>query len=337
MKRPVQQSRVLSRRALLLGGVAAVTACSGPIADVGEPAVKVTSTPAPTAPPTPALYEPPAGEQLPKFKRLAGRFAQTLATYDASGRPAPPQRPPDYIGSEPALAAAAAPLILSDRWSRAEVEFVQYGGLTPVSPAATSGVAMVVLRQVLQSRDGDSLVVRRTLDLRLRQQQGAWRVTELASAGGPPVSPPARLPTAARQVLDDRRIDLPDSARWDIYSGQISEHLLRVMLRLADVTPLRATVLKTGHPQRVVDGRTAAPVSAHWSGRAVDINALGVVPIADSPPALVRSVVEAAGALQEVAQIGAPPGLDLDGGGRRWFTNLVHADHLHVAVRDLST
>lgn len=327
---------LLSRRALILSGAALLAGCatdsvrksSGPERPRGP-----TPTPTPTPPPTPALYQAPAGEALPKFKETAGRFAQQLATYDVSDQQPVPAPTGDYVGAAPELATAAAPLLLSGRWSRAEVEFVQYGGLTPVSPQATSGVAMVVLRQSLQTRNGETSVVRRTLDVRLRQQGGAWRIESLASAGGAAVERPADLAGPAQQVLDDGRIDLPDSARWDLYSGQISADLLRVMLRLAEVAPLRVTVLKTGHPERVVDGRTSPPVSAHWLGRAVDIHSLGGVPVAVAQPDVVRSVVAAAGAAQEVSQIGAPPGFDLDGGRRRWFTNLVHADHLHIAVR----
>lgn len=144
---------------------------------------------------------------------------------------------------------------------------------------------------------------------------------------------PAQLIELGQRVLDDRRIDLPDSARWDVHAGQVDGQLLSVLLRLAEVTPLRATVLKTGHPLNVVDGRSAAPRSAHADGRAVDINALAGAAVGLGDPAVLRRVVEAAGASAEVAQIGVPAGLDLDAGARRYFTNLVHADHLHVAVR----
>lgn len=97
-------------------------------------------------------------------------------------------------------------------------------------------------------------------------------------------------------------------------------------------------MLKTGHPERVLDGRTAAPVSAHWLGRAVDLNAVGGIPVAAVTVADLRRFVEAAGALPEVAQVGAPEGLDRDGGGsRRFFATLVHADHLHVAVKAAAT
>lgn len=323
---------VLSRRALILGGAVLLTGCArsgqNPNATAGASASS-TSTP----PPTPALYLAPADDALPNFKQVAGRFAQGLATYGPSVRPSATAPPADYLGGSAELARAAAPLFMADRWSRAEVEFVQYGGLTPVSPRATSGVAMVVLRQILQTRSGEATTVRRTLDVRLLQRSGVWHIEALASAGGQPAERPAELAAPANQVLDDDRIDLPDSARWDIFSGQISPALLHVMLRLADIAPFRTTVLKTGHPERVVDGRASPPVSAHWRGQAVDIHTLGGLPVAEAPAALVRAVVETAGAVEEVSQVGAPPGFDLDAGGRRWFANLVHADHLHIAVR----
>ena len=328
----------MSRRALLLAGAVALTGCStdpglgrsgpGRRTHDGDPS----NRPKPP-PPAPAAYQAPAGDALPDFKQVAGSFAQAIATYDAVNGAPQPLATTGYIGTSRQLAAAAAPLRTPGRWSRAEVEFVQYGGLTPVSPDATSGVAMVVLRQVLQDQTGAMTIVRRTLDLRLQLDSGIWQIEELASAGGNPLARPQQLSVPAQRLLDDKRVDLPDSARWDIYSGQIADELLSAMLRLADVARYRATVLKTGHPERVVDGRASAPVSAHFRGRAVDIYALDDVPVADAPPELIRSVMQTSGSIASVSQVGGPEGFDFDAGGRRYLTNLVHADHLHVAVR----
>ena len=323
----------MSRRALLLAGAVALTGCSTDPGPGGRPPEGDSTNRPKPPPPAPAAYQAPAGDALPDFKQIAGRFAQAIATYDAVDGPPQPLPTTGYVGTSQELAAAAAPLRTPGRWSRAEVEFVQYGGLTPVSPEAKSGVAMVVLRQVLQDRTGATTIVRRTLDLRLQQDGGSWQVEELASAGGSPLARPQQLSVPAQRLLDDKRVDLPDSARWDIYSGQIAEDLLSVMLRLADVARLRATVLKTGHPERVVDGRASAPVSAHWRGRAVDIYALDDVPIAAAAPEAIRSVMQTAGSIASVSQVGGPEGFDFDAGGRRYITNLVHADHLHVAVR----
>lgn len=336
-------SRGISRRALLLAGASVLTGCAedrgpGPRTLGRDRANRPKPPPPPSpSPPAPAPYQAPVGDALPNFKQVAGRFAQALATYDAAADAPRPLPSAGYVGTPQELDTAAAPLRAAGRFSRAEVEFVQYGGLTPVSPQATSGVAMVVLRQVLQDEAGETSIVRRTLDVRLRQEAGIWQVERLASAGGTPIGRPTQLSMPAQRVLDDARIDLPDSARWDIYSGQISEDLLRVMLRLADVTRLRATVLKTGHPERVVDGRTSAPVSAHWRGRAVDIYGLDDVPVAEAAPAVIRSVMQTAGSIAAVSQVGGPEGFDFDARGRRYLTNLVHADHLHVAVKGLAS
>lgn len=328
---------LVSRRALLLGGVAALAGCADTPRTGAERRAQSSPRPplpSPARPPTPPPYVPPPGDALPNFKLTAGRFAQSLGTYEAGRGPLAAGAPAGFVGSPSELSAAAAPMVQQDVWSRGEIEFVQYGGLTPVSANARSGVAMVVMRQVLHSTSGDTTVVRRVLDVRLVQQQGAWRVEALASAGGSPLPPPVGLPAASESLLRDDRVDLPDSARWDLYSGQISVALVEVLSILKDVAPFRATVLRTGHPERVVDGRAAAPVSAHWLGRAVDLNALNGVPIASAATPDLRRFIEAAGALPQVAQIGAPVGLDLDGrGSRRYFSNLVHADHLHIAVK----
>ncbi len=73
----------------------------------------------------------------------------------------------------------------------------------------------------------------------------------------------------ARAVLDDPRIDLPDSARWDILAGEVSPALLRLMSRAADEAAVR--------------------IGSPWA---------------------------------------------LDGLGGRSFTDVVHQDHLHIAVRE---
>lgn len=78
-------------------------------------------------------------------------------------------------------------------------------------------------------------------------------------------------------------------------------------------------------------------MSAHWLGRAVDIHIIGGVPVAVASDADVRRFVEAAGAMTQVSQVGAPVGFDLDAWRERDFTNLVHDDHLHIAVKDPAT
>lgn len=321
---------------MLLGGASLLVGCSGdpepalPSGSATGGAGGPLSTSQPSQPPAPPLYAAPPGTELIEFKEAAGRFAQAVATADL-GEPFVP--PVGYAGGAGELSEAATRLRPPGLWARSEAEFVQYGGLTPVSVDAASGVAIVVLRQILTSPEGGSSTVRRTLDLRLHRDGGSWQVASLASVGGDLVEPPAQLSAAAREVVSHERIDLTDTSRWDIYSGQVSAPLLATLLQLAKVARLDVTVLKTGHPRTVVDGRAAPPVSAHFLGNAVDINSLDGIPIAQSAPAIVRAVVAAANNSAVVDQVGVPTGFDLDGRGRRTFSNLVHADHLHVAVR----
>jgi hypothetical protein len=325
----------LSRRSVLLAGLGLLSGCGvdGPAGNEPStrPAQPRRSPAPPSPPPTPALYTAPADDALPRFKQTAGRFAQALATYDPEVRGI--AVPPAYVGEAADLVLAVTPLRRVGFWSRAEAEFVQYGGLRPVSARATLGAALVVLRQTLQSPDGEISVRRRTFDLRLRQHGGTWAVEQVASVGGYPAELPSALSAAARAVLNDQRIDLPDTARWDIYSGQTSAGLLSVMTGLADVAAFRVTVLKTGHPQQVIDNRTAPRLSAHSFGRAVDINAVAGTTVAQTPAVTLGRFVTAAAGRTEVHQVGAPDGYDRDGRGRRTYTNLVHADHLHIAVK----
>lgn len=321
----------LTRRGLLVGGALTLAGCA-----IGREAVGPSDEPSPLVPPSPeppppaAPYVAPTDGPLPAMKTAAGRFVQSLATFDiAVGAPG---APPGYAGL-PGLVRVAAPLAAADRWSRGRIDVVQFGGLSPVSAAARSGVCLVVLRQELFAPDGTSRTVRRTADVRMRlRADGAWRVEELASVGGAAVPAGRTVGAAARSVLDDRRITMPDTARWDILAGRIAVDLLVVLEQLADVAAVGISVLKSGHPRLVVDGRQRPPVSSHFKGRAADVYALDGVPVSRVPAAKLRRVVDAIVSMPQVRQLGAPPGYDVDGPSGRVFSNLVHSDHLHIAV-----
>lgn len=321
----------LTRRGLLVGGALTLAGCA-----IGRKAVEPLTgqsplpSPSPEPPPPAAPYAAPPDDPLPAMKTAAGRFVQALATFDISV--GAPVAPPGYAGL-PGLIRASAPLAAADRWSRGRIDVVQIGGLSPVSPGARSGVCLVVLRQELFAPDGSRRTVRRTADVRMRRRaDGAWRVEELASVGGAPVPAGRAVSAAARSVLDNPRIVMPDTARWDILAGRIAVDLLVVLAQLADVAALDVSVLKSGHPRLVVDGRARPPVSSHYYGRAVDIGAIDGVPVRRAPRAQLRKVVDAIVAMPQVQQLGAPDGYDVDGRSRRVFSNLVHADHLHIAV-----
>lgn len=216
--------------------------------------------------------------------------------------------------------------------SNGEIVYPQVGGLLPLGPGATSAVMMVVVRQQLLTPGRSVYEVVRTFDVRLAVENGSWKVAELASVGGEPVDRPADLDPRAVRVLDHGQLDLPDTAVWDIHAGRISFGLLDLLAGLADVvSPVSVAVLQTGHPVNVFG---TDRVSKHAEGRAVDIWRVGGQPVvtvgAATGPA--AEALRRAFADPRLGQAGSPEGSDLDGPGRRSFNDLVHKDHLHLAV-----
>lgn len=287
-----------------------------------------TDDPAPSSPPAPVPAEPTSlseGEVYPNAKRLASSIAQAITTYD----PDQDRRTAlaDLVPAEavPALLDSATDLHHPDGWSRGRVVYAQLGGVTPERVSV-----MVVTEQQTGSTDGERSETR-TLDVRLQLENGEWVFDRLASVGGEaPTSAPPPGPEA-RAVLEDPRIELPDSARWDIFAGEISTQLLRLMARAADQAPYGVVVLSTGHPYEIFGTDRQ---SDHTRGEAVDIYRVGDARVIDdrqdgsTTHEFVRWFYEQ----PEVARIGSP--WALDGYGGRSFTDVVHEDHLHVAVAD---
>jgi len=338
----------LSRRSLLAGAVAGVVvACTGDRGADGQGgngprAAAPPGTASPTGPagatpsPPPPPYQPAPGEALLEAKRLAGRVAVALTSY-AAGEPADAVvaralAPTLVPGSAPAVAvpadvaAVAAPLLVPAARSVGRVVYPQLGG----ESRAQDRCAVLVVTEQRLLRDGAEEVVTRTLDVRLRTGSGgAWAVEGLASAGGDPVARPPDLPPEAAAVLDDPRIALPDTARWDIAAGRVDARLLAAMRAMAGMFPYAVTCLVSGHPQRVFDTERT---SNHTGGRAVDVWRVADLPVVAQPgpdtPA--RRMQQALFDLGEVQELGGP--WDLDGAGGRSFTDrIVHHDHLHVA------
>jgi len=334
---PLDRRSVLRLAALSLLAAGCRGAADNPMVVVPSDA---SPAPAPTRPRAgeslqpAARYAPLSGEQLPNLKQVAADFVQTLATH-ARG-----QRPEDLLTAVgdllvPGFAVdaalrAAAPL-LAEQVAVGEVVYPQLSGLLPLGPGAQQAGVMVVVRQRLLTSGGSTSQVVRVCDVRLTVVQGEWRVSELVSAGGEPVDRPAGLDPAVAEVLDDPRIELPDTCRWDVHSGGVSADLLAVLAAAAAVAPVAVTVLRTGHPPNVFG---TSRISNHTEGRAVDLWRVGGEPVvgtgATAGPA--RSVLTAAAADRRTRQTGSPVGSDLDGPGRRSFTDLVHHDHLHLAV-----
>lgn len=263
-----------------------------------------------------------ANETHAELKQAAIEAALTLTGYEAS----------DTLEDIAArlLSDGAAPLTAVEgslhhpgSWSRGTVIYPQLGGLTP-----TRASVMVVVAQQIGSPDGERLETR-TLDVRVRREAGQWRFDYLASAGGEPVPSPVSLPPEALAVLDNPRIALPDSARWDILAGRVSPFLLRVLARTAERTPISIVTFSSGHPWEVFGTDRQ---SDHSRGLAADIYSTGGVHVIDD-----HAVDSPTHALTvwlhgqpELARIGSP--WEMDDLGVISFTDALHQDHIHIAV-----
>lgn len=271
-------------------------------------------------PPVVAPYVPLRDEVTPNGKALAARVAQEALTYSRG------ERPKAIVNRLRKFGAPVTPGVVIpgyDRESRswARTIYPQMSGLTSDSMGA-----MVLTRQTLEDADGELTSVTRVVDVRLKLVNGAWRLDELASVGGRPPREKVALSGAAQRVLANERIDLPDSSRWDICRGEVSESVLEALERAAAIAPLRVAVLKTGHPPNV--WATDNP-SAHSEGLAADVWAVRGTPVLEQ-----REVGSPAYAMAETffsngaVQVGSPWTFTTD--GFQTFTDEVHQDHLHV-------
>lgn len=293
---------------------------------------KPSPTPPALAPPQP--YVPLAQEPLPQSKQVAADFVLAITTRTRG------QQPADAFAAAAAFTgtgfqgdralAIAAPLFI-EPVSAGDIVYPQFAGLSPLTADARRAAIMVVVRQRILTPAGTSTQTVRVCDVRLEVQEGSWRVVELASIGGEPVDRPAGLDPRAVRVLDDARIELPDTARWDVHAGRISLDLLDVLAVAAASAPVAVTVLRSGHPPNVF---ATTRISNHTQGKAVDVWRIGGQPVVATGAATgpARAVLDAALGDRRLRQAGSPEGSDLDGAKRRSFTDLVHSDHLHLAV-----
>lgn len=276
----------------------------------------------------PEPYEPVEGEVRPNAKRLAARVAEQLTTYEVGDTP-------DDVVAQVAggrlaeeLRVDAEALLHEDAWSRGRVVYPQLGGMLEDETSV-----MVVVEQIVGLADGAVHEVVRTLDVRLGLHEGSWVLEELASAGGEPVPRPADLSEEAVDVLEDDRIDLPDTAVWDIHRGSVDEALLTLMARMAEHAPYGVIVLDTGHPFEVFGTDRQ---SKHTMGQAVDIHRLepdGPLVVDDRRDgSATHRLVQWLYEQPELSEVGSP--WALDGFGGRSFTDPLHQDHLHVGVAE---
>lgn len=255
------------------------------------------------------------------MKQLASDVLQSIGTYEMGGGTVAAATDRLAGRGSSAVVEAAAPLLLPAAASSVEIVYPQLGGLTQ-----TDASVMVVFRHRILVA-GEEEVEVRTADVRLVRADAGWSVSTIASLGGNPVSVVALSP-AAQAVLSSDRLELPDSARWDVEAGRIDDRVLDLLARLAVDHSLSVTVLATGHPHNVF---ATESVSNHTVGRGVDVWAVDGVPVVSQrdPTGPLHALV--AQLLAEgVTELGSP--WDLDGpGGRASFTNTVHQDHLHLA------
>lgn len=280
------------------------------------------STTTTSAPPPPYLL--PDDEVEPDLKIAAVRFVEALLSYGPSSDPLGEAVSRLAAGAfDPALGAAAAPLLVAEATSEVVVLYPQLGGLEPNEAAV-----MVVAEHRLIPADCCPSSIVRTLDVRLTRHEAGWAVTGLESVGGqPPVESSGAASDLAQQVLSDVSIRLPDSARWDIEAGLVADEILLLLLDLSAAGhALDVTSFASGHPVNVF-GRPF--VSNHTRGRAVDIWAVDGERVTGSVLGSgAQRVVERSLAFG-ATEVGSP--WDPDGPGGAAFTNALHADHLHLA------
>jgi hypothetical protein len=283
-----------------------------------------TTAPATTvaAPPREARYVVPEGEVEREAKQLAADIAYALTTYEQSDDPTARFSSIAGAAGVDLLAEAGEPLTHRGRWSRGQVVYPQLGGLTNERTSV-----MVVTRQTVGSGSEPEFSVVRTLDIRLIMGEADWEFDALASAGGAFGS--VEDLELAHAVAADPRIEMPDSARLDILGGEVSPVLLELMSDLADISPYGVTVMATGHPYHVFETNR---VSHHTGGRAIDIFRVGDRHVIDDRDggSATRVLVQRLWEDPRVVQVGSP--WDIDGGPGRSFANVVHQDHIHVAV-----
>lgn len=306
---------------ILVAALAGACTTSGPDSSSGSSVTTTTSAPPVTTTSTttlPTPWAPASGaEPAPEVKIAATRALQVLATYDTGAGTLDAARERlRAAGLEPGLADGAAGILDASAPGMVEIVYPQLGGLEP-----NEASVMVIARFVGAS------TVTRTVDVRLALGPTGWRAAAIASVGGEPPAPPDPS-LAALALLHEPRVDLPDSARWDLERGFVDDRVVELVRSLAVDHRLHVTVFGSGHPTNVFG---TDRVSNHTAGRGVDIWSIDGRPVAElrEEPVIVE-IIERARA-EGATEIGAP--IDTDGPGGIVFTNTVHHDHLHLAFR----
>jgi hypothetical protein len=302
---------------------------------VGDPAEPVDEVPTISTepPPHPEPFEPTVNEVQPDAKRMGGLVAHLITNYEADSSLA------DVLATLPPGSSQIEGLVAEvelvhhpGMWSRGAVEYVQLGG--HLNGRISN---FVVIRQDI-GVEGSSEPERtetRAMEVHLaRGETGEWTLETIASAGGVPAERPVDLSEVAAGVVDHERIDLPDTAAWDIYRGFIDRQLLEVMLDIAERTPYSVVVLQTGHSYNVFG---TDRVSNHSVGRAVDIYKLDTELMVDSHATWSDSYAlsEWIVSRYDIREFGSP--WRFPDAVAHTFANEVHHDHIHIGVSPYPT
>ncbi|WP_335933110.1 hypothetical protein [Streptomyces sp. PTD5-9] len=304
------------RRALLLsagGLLAGASGCSG----TSRPAGAAASGSPPAALPATTAWRPDRGDVDPDVKLRAVQVVEAIGAWPAGqGGADAAKRRVAALGAAPSLVDRAGPLRPAADTAALQVVDAQYGGIL-----ADAASVMVAYRQWTPGHAGGT-----TVDVRLRRARPRWEVTELRP--GRPGPPAARLPAAARQVLDHARIGLPPAAEADVRSGHVHPAALRALLELAGTYRIDVTVFSSGHPLYVfgTDRR-----SDHPPGRAFDVWRIDGRRVVDraTPRRLIESFMRDAAAAGSY-NVGGPVRLSGGATPNQFFSDDTHHDHVHA-------
>lgn len=296
--------------------------------DEPTPDVSVVAT---YPPPYPDPFEPVAAEVQVDAKVLGTAAAYVITNYEVDATLN------DVLATLPPVAPEFADGMVLEvqtvhhpgMWSRGTVEYAQLGGHLD----GRISIIVVIRQEIGVEGSGEpQRVEKRVMEVRLfRSEFGAWELETIASAGGHPIERPDDLTPLEAAVVDNPRIDLPDTAAWDIYAGGMDPALMQLMLDIAGRTPYAVVVLRTGHSYNVFG---TPRVSNHSVGRAVDIYMLDpdspfVVESHDTSSKF-YAVSEWIVSRSDIKEFGSP--WRFPDAVAHTFTNQVHHDHLHIGV-----
>ncbi len=323
---PLEQSKRYLRAVIAV--VAAATAgCSsteGATTTSGSPspssAVTATSVAAPAGQPI-APYEVLPNEPVRQAKKAAVELVELLGTSASDAAGVPPVRERLAARSWPTeLEQQSLAMRPPGARTVAGAVYPQLGGLTK-----TETSMIVVVRQLIETPKKHDVTVERAVDVRLTLgPDKVWRPTAIASIGGQPPEEVAKQSEPVKALLDNRNVELSDSAKWDLTAGRVDPRVVDLLNRLSAAHRLSVSTFALGHPINVF-GRTVE--SNHTSGRAVDIWAVDEVPVVSQrESATLQALVDMA-RTAGATELGAP--FDVDGPRGPGFTDTVHQDHLH--------